>query len=95
MSIRSSWLGLLRVTQRALLWCDRRMPRGTRALLGIPLVILGPFGFLPVLGFWMLPLGLGLIALEIPPLRKRLLNWLARKLAQPTPMHAAPRDATP
>lgn len=92
MSFRSFWIRLLREVQRALLWCDRRMPRGTRALLGIVLVILGPLGFLPVLGFWMLPLGLGLIALEIPPLRRRLLDWLARKV--PPRQAAKPKQAS-
>ena len=93
MSVRSSWLRLLRVVHSALLWCDRRMPRGTRALLGIPLVLVSPFGFLPVLGFWMLPVGLGLIALEVPVLRRRLLHWLACQQPQSTPPGGAPERA--
>ena len=79
MSLRSFWTRLLHGMHRALLWSDRHLPRGLRALCGIVLVILGPFGFLPVLGFWMLPLGLGLIALEVPPWRRRLLSWLERR----------------
>jgi hypothetical protein len=39
----------------------------------------GVVGFLPVLGFWMLPLGVVLIALDIPPFRRRVLRWLARQ----------------
>jgi hypothetical protein len=35
----------------------------------------GVFGFLPIVGFWMIPAGLALIALDIPPLRRRLLAW--------------------
>ncbi len=35
-------------------------------------------GFLPILGFWMLPLGIAFIALDIPPLRRRLVMWVAR-----------------
>jgi hypothetical protein len=38
----------------------------------------GFVGFLPVLGFWMLPLGLILIAQDIPPLQPplaRLVAW--------------------
>jgi hypothetical protein len=81
MSIRSSWKRLLGVVHRMLLWGDRRLPRGVRGALGLVLVILAPLGFLPVLGFWMLPVGLGLIALEIPPLRRRLLDWLERAQA--------------
>jgi hypothetical protein len=38
----------------------------------------GVAGFLPVLGFWMIPVGLALIALDIPPLRRRLLAWVRR-----------------
>jgi hypothetical protein len=90
MSVRASWLRLLRVVHNALLWCDRRMPRGTRVLLGIPLVILAPFGFLPVLGFWMLPVGLGLIALEVPSWRRRLLHWLACQQPQSARPDSAP-----
>ena len=40
----------------------------------------GFFSFLPVLGLWMLPLGLLLLAVDIPPLRhlvNRFINWLA------------------
>ena len=29
----------------------------------------GLLGFLPILGFWMLPLGLILLAVDLPPLR--------------------------
>lgn len=47
----------------------------------IPLALLlfvgGFAGFLPVLGFWMLPLGLALIALDIPPLRPPMARFLA------------------
>jgi hypothetical protein len=46
------------------------------------LVVGGIFGFLPVLGLWMLPLGLLLIAVDWPPLRPplaRLLAWIERK----------------
>jgi hypothetical protein len=36
----------------------------------------GVFGFLPVLGFWMLPLGVALIALDLPPTRHRIEHWM-------------------
>lgn len=42
----------------------------------------GVFSFLPVLGIWMLPLGLMLIAQDIPLLRTptvRVLDWMERK----------------
>jgi hypothetical protein len=71
------------------------MPRGTRALLGIVLVVLAPFGFLPVLGFWMLPVGLGLIALEVPPWRRWMLHWLACQQPQAPPDCPPGRMETP
>lgn len=55
------------------------MPAGLRSVAGLALMAGGVLGFLPVLGFWMLPLGMALIALDIPPLRRRLLGWLRRQ----------------
>jgi hypothetical protein len=50
------------------------------------LLVAGGFlSFLPVLGLWMLPLGLMLIAQDIPSLQKpiaRLLGWAERKWAR-------------
>ncbi len=79
MSPRTQWKKILRVVHRALLWSDRTLPRGVRAGLGACLVIASPLGFLPVLGFWMLPLGLALIALDVPSWRRRVLDYFARK----------------
>jgi hypothetical protein len=58
------------------MWGQENVPPGVRSVLGIVLVIAGVFGFLPILGFWMIPLGGALIALDIPPLRRRLMAWL-------------------
>ncbi len=49
-----------------------RVPPGLRLVLGILLIIGGIFGFLPVLGFWMIPLGVAVAALDIVPLWRRL-----------------------
>ncbi len=81
MSLRSGWKAALRFVHRVLLWSDRRLPRGVRAGLGACLVIASPLGFLPVLGFWMLPLGVGLIALDVPSWRRRMLDYVKRKAA--------------
>jgi hypothetical protein len=43
----------------------------------------GFVGFLPILGFWMVPLGLALLAFDLPFLRRplaRLLAFINRKL---------------
>lgn len=53
-----------------------------RTVLGIALCIGGVLGFLPVLGFWMLPLGIMILSLEYHPvrrLRRRFEVWLGRK----------------
>ena len=38
--------------------------------LGILLVVCGLLGFLPVLGFWMIPLGLLVLSVDIPIVRR-------------------------
>lgn len=49
-----------------------RLPRWrpARITLGILLVLGGLLGFLPIVGFWMIPLGLAVLAVDIPPLRR-------------------------
>ena len=74
---------LIRIVDRWVRWADGKLPRGLRSLLGLLLVVAGLFGFLPILGFWMIPLGAALIALDIPPLRRRLLAWLDRHRRNP------------
>ena len=54
--------------------------------LGIVMVIGGMLGFLPVLGFWMIPLGLAILSIDFPPVRRfyrvttvKLGYWLHRR----------------
>jgi hypothetical protein len=70
---------LIATMRRVVEWGDRRVPTGLRSVVGLLLMAGGALGFLPVLGFWMLPVGLAFIALDIPPLRRRLLAWLKRR----------------
>lgn len=65
---------VIQALRRALEWGEK-VPFGLRTLLGLILMVAGVFGFLPILGFWMLPLGVAFIALDVPPLRRRLLRW--------------------
>ena len=45
--------------------------RIVRIALGLALVILGgAFGFLPVLGYWMVPVGFLILATDVPPIRR-------------------------
>jgi hypothetical protein len=63
-------------------WVRQPSSRLVRIPLGILLILGGIFSFLPVLGLWMLPLGLMLIAQDIPFLQGpivRLLGWMERK----------------
>ena len=69
--------------RRGVIWGQSNVPPGVRSVLGLALIFGGIFGFLPILGFWMIPLGGTFIALDIPPLRHRLLAWLERKDDQP------------
>jgi hypothetical protein len=60
-----------------------RQPSGRRLRipLGILLMLGGVFGFLPIVGFWMLPIGLALLADDVRLLRSvrsRVLDWVER-----------------
>ncbi|MDB5618818.1 hypothetical protein [Tardiphaga sp.] len=83
--------------ERHFAWLQTRLPTGPSKFVGwlrqpssklvrIPLAILlmlgGVFSILPVLGLWMLPLGLLLIAQDVPLLEKpvaQILGWVERK----------------
>ena len=78
-------------------WFEKKLPPGpakfvswvrkpTSIYVRIPLAFLlvvgGFLSFLPVLGLWMLPLGLLLFAQDVPILQKpmaRMLGWIERK----------------
>jgi hypothetical protein len=63
-------------------WLRRPSSRLVRIPLAILLIVGGIFSFLPVLGLWMLPLGLLLFAQDLPFLQKptaRTLGWIERK----------------
>ena len=48
-----------------------------RVPLSVALMAAGVVGFLPVLGFWMLPLGFALLAIDVPFLRRPMAKLLA------------------
>jgi hypothetical protein len=58
-----------------------------RMVLGVLLIIGGMLGFLPVLGFWMIPLGLVVLSYDIPRVRlwrqKFMTWWRGGKSAPP------------
>lgn len=70
------WLG------RPLRWLREPGARWVRLPAGALLIIAGIFSILPILGLWMLPLGLLLLAQDLPFLRRpmrRALLWIERR----------------
>ena len=65
---------LKRKLRRFRAWVRLKVPPGGRLALGVLLMVFGVFGFLPILGFWMLPLGVAIAALDI--------SWLKSKWAR-------------
>lgn len=61
---------------------NRRVPlpssRPARIALAIGLMAGGLVGFLPVVGFWMLPCGLLVLAVDYPPAKRLAQSLLAR-----------------
>ena len=56
--------------------------RIVRLGLGVALIIGGLLGFLPVVGFWMLPLGLAVLSVDIPWVRRqrrKIAIWWGRR----------------
>ncbi len=53
-----------------------------RMALGLGLIVGGLLGFLPVLGFWMIPLGLLILSVDLPIVRRwrrRIEVWWGRR----------------
>jgi hypothetical protein len=69
---------IARSSYKALKWSREKVPFGIRSLLGLLLMIGGVFGFLPILGFWMFPLGIAFIALDIPFTQTRVDRFMAK-----------------
>lgn len=71
-------------------WLRRPSSRPVRVPLALLLTVGGVFSFLPVLGLWMLPLGLMLLAQDLPflqaPIARTLgrieRKWIERKAAK-------------
>lgn len=60
----------------------RAAPRYVSVPVGLLLIIGGVFSFLPVLGVWMLPIGLAILAPSFPfanRLTRRMLRWSIRR----------------
>jgi hypothetical protein len=56
--------------------------RGLRIALGAVFVFFGLFGFLPILGFWMIPVGLLILSHDLSSVRRwrrRVFLWWGRR----------------
>lgn len=74
---------------RFIKWMRKPHLRWLRLIAGILLVIFGLVGFLPILGFWMVPLGLIILAqdskwLQSPTLKA--ISWIERRFEKKQPM---------
>lgn len=73
---------LPRRMQRSVRWLRRPSSRWARIPVGGLFCVGGAFSILPVLGLWMLPVGLVLLAEDVPPLRRmtdRALDWIEQR----------------
>jgi hypothetical protein len=73
------------------------LPRSKPVRLGLGLLLVagGLVGFLPVLGFWMIPLGLLVLSVDVPIVRRwrrRLAVWWHRHRNAVRPMPSTPRE---
>jgi hypothetical protein len=59
-------------------WIRRPHMHLLRIPLALILILGGIFSFLPILGLWMLPLGLLVLAIDVPPLKRPVGNFLVR-----------------
>jgi hypothetical protein len=69
-------------SQATVRWLRRPSSRWVRIPAGLLLIVGGVLSVLPLLGLWMLPLGLVLLAEDVPLLRTwrdRMLRWIARR----------------
>lgn len=74
------------MTRPRVVFGSRQVPlprsKGLRIALGTALLLGGLVGFLPVLGFWMIPLGLIVLSIDIAVarrLRRRSVVWWGRR----------------
>jgi hypothetical protein len=68
--------------QAAVRWLRRPAARWVRIPAGLLLIVASLFSILPILGLWMLPLGLVLLVEDVPPVRRatdRVLAWIERR----------------
>lgn len=73
---------IAKFTYKTLKWGRNHVPAGVRSVLGVLFMVGGVFGFLPILGFWMLPLGAAFIAMDLPFTRHKIDAWITTLAAK-------------
>ena len=66
-----------------------------RIAIGCLLILGGCLGFLPILGFWMVPLGLVVLSIDLPAarrLQRRVEVWWGRRQADRAQARARPKE---
>ena len=67
-ALKTAWDKARGLVKKGQDWAARHLPPGVRLLAGLLLIVGGVFSFLPVLGLWMLPLGVAVAALDVVPM---------------------------
>jgi hypothetical protein len=82
--------------------CSRYLRQPQARMVRVPAAVLltlgGVFSILPVFGIWMLPLGLLLLAVDLPALRPplaRMMRWIESKWPGKGTQPPAPPAASP
>lgn len=60
-----------RKSKAAVQYIRKHVPPGLRLFVGVLFILGGILGALPVLGFWMIPLGIAIAMLDLKPLYRR------------------------
>jgi hypothetical protein len=76
-------------------WLRRPATRLIRIPIGVLLILGGVFSFLPVLGIWMLPLGLLLLALDFAFLRTPIAGTIVRSMRKWSTWRRSRRNTPP
>jgi len=63
---------LIKQLARGRFWARQNLPPGSRIVVGTLLIAGGMLAFLPVLGLWMIPLGIMVAALDVRPFMRRV-----------------------
>lgn len=81
--MRKEWVGSIwHMVKKHFNKLKNHRSKGIRITAGILLVVFGLLGFLPILGFWMIPLGIILLSVDFHwarRLRRKFEVWWGRR----------------